>query len=119
MHEYYLQKVNSHIHLQLNIHPSIYIYNNYLNSEALIKNKLNKNKKFYNKNPYITTINGEKVGIYIDDKEHVVSNVCPHMKCNLIFDNFNKTWVCPCHGSEYTLDGEIINGPSCYDIRKD
>lgn len=95
------------------------LYNNYLNSEALIKNKLNKNKKFYNKNPYITTINGEKVGIYIDDKKHVVSNVCPHMKCNLIFDNFNKTWVCPCHGSEYTLDGEIINGPSCNDIRKD
>ena len=41
---------------------------------------------------------------------------CPHMKCNLVFNDEEKTWDCPCHGSRFDLDGKCIEGPSNYDI---
>ena len=39
------------------------------------------------------------------------------MKCNLIFNYIDKTWDCPCHGSRFTIDGDIIEGPSVYNIK--
>lgn len=58
------------------------------------------------------------MAIYIDDqnKEHIVYNKCPHLKCSLIFNEVEKTWDCPCHGSRFDIDGKCIQGPSCYDI---
>jgi len=38
------------------------------------------------------------------------------MKCNLIFNNEEKTWDCPCHGSRFDIDGNVINGPANYSI---
>ena len=57
-------------------------------------------------------------GIYVDDEgeEHIVYNLCPHMKCSLIFNEIEKTWDCPCHGSRFNIDGKSIEGPSNYDI---
>ena len=51
----------------------------------------------------------KRCGIYTDDNgnKHIVSNICPHMKCNLIFNYIDKTWDCPCHGSRFTEDGEV------------
>lgn len=95
------------------------LYSNYLTSSTLINNKFKSNKPFYNENVYIAKINGRKVGIYIDEKnkKHIVSNICPHMKCNLIFNAFDKTWDCPCHGSRFDIDGNVIEGPSVYNIK--
>ena len=61
--------------------------------------------------------NQDKV-IYIDSKgnKHIVKRKCPHMKCRLIFNDKEYTWDCPCHGSRFTLDGKVINGPSKFDI---
>ena len=39
------------------------------------------------------------------------------MKCNLIFNKEELTWDCPCHGSRFTIDGDVIEGPSTYSIR--
>ena len=47
---------------------------------------------------------------------HTVKRICPHMKCKLIFNEKELTWDCPCHGSRFTIDGKVINGPSIYDI---
>ena len=62
--------------------------------------------------------NGIEYAIYTDEKnkEHKIINKCPHLKCKLIFNEFDKTWDCPCHGSRYTLDGKVIKGPSTYSI---
>ena len=66
----------------------------------------------------IEYIDGKKCGVYIDDKgeRHVVSNICPHMKCNLVFNYIDKTWDCPCHASRFDLDGKCISGPSNQNI---
>ena len=34
------------------------------------------------------------------------------MKCPLVFNQKCLTWDCPCHGSRFDLDGNIINTPA-------
>ncbi|MGM9881873.1 MAG: FAD-dependent oxidoreductase, partial [Bacilli bacterium] len=86
-----------------------------------IAGKIKSSKEYYDDNVKIEIIDGKKCGIYIDDKgkKHVVSNICPHMKCNLIFNYIDKTWDCPCHASRFDIDGNIIYGPAVYDIKID
>lgn len=62
--------------------------------------------------------NGVWYGIYKDEKgiEHKVYNKCPHMGCSLTFNHFDKTWDCPCHGSRFGIDGDLVEGPSTYSI---
>ena len=76
------------------------------------------NKLWYSKNVSFEKIDNDDVGIYIDDNgiKHIVYNRCPHMKCGLIFNEEEKTWDCPCHGSRFDVDGHVIEGPSNYDI---
>ena len=60
-------------------------------------------------------IDGKKVLLYSDkikNKNYIVLKKCPHMGCNLIFNEVEKTWDCPCHGSRYSLDGKVIYSPS-------
>ena len=79
-----------------------------------IKSKLNKQKAWYSKNVRFEKRNGKNIAIYTDEnkKEHIVYNKCPHMKCSLVFNREEKTWDCPCHGSRFDIDGNIIEGPS-------
>ena len=90
----------------------------YQNTSAYLKSYISKDKKYYN-NVYFKTIDGKEYGIYIDSnkKEHKIRNLCPHMKCKLIFNNKDKTWDCPCHGSRFDIDGNLIEGPSVDDIK--
>ena len=86
---------------------------------SFISTKINKQKSWYSNRVKFEKRNGKNVAIYIDDdnKEHVVYNLCPHLKCSLIFNEIEKTWDCPCHGSRFSLDGDVIEGPSNYDIK--
>lgn len=88
------------------------------NAYSFIKSKISKNKSWYSDRVKFEMRNGKNVAIYIDDekKEHIVYNICPHMKCSLIFNEVEKTWDCPCHGSRFDLDGKCIEGPSNYNI---
>jgi Rieske Fe-S protein len=37
---------------------------------------------------------------------------CPHLGCSYAFDDGKKHFVCPCHGSEFALDGSLLHGPA-------
>lgn len=65
-------------------------------------------------------IESEKIAAYRDEqnKLHVVSSVCPHMGCIVHFNKTEKSWDCPCHGSRFTVDGEVIEGPSYHDLAR-
>ena len=69
---------------------------------------------FKRNNPYYVKIKGIIYGIYKDDEgiTHKIKLICPHMKCALLFNQKEKTWDCPCHGSRFDLDGNIIETPS-------
>jgi len=88
------------------------------NTYSFVKSKISKQKSWYNENVKFEKRNGDNVAIYIDEnkKEHIVYNLCPHLKCSLIFNEVEKTWDCPCHGSRFDIDGKCIEGPSNYDI---
>ena len=37
---------------------------------------------------------------------------CPHLGCSYAFDDHKRHFVCPCHGSEFALDGRVLHGPA-------
>jgi len=88
------------------------------NAISFLKSKICKNKEWYSQNVKFETRNGKPIAIYTDEKgkEHIVYNLCPHLKCSLIFNEIEKTWDCPCHGSRFDIDGKSIEGPANYDI---
>ncbi|MBQ2639489.1 MAG: FAD-dependent oxidoreductase [Bacilli bacterium] len=87
------------------------------NIKSFVGSKVNKNKSWY-KNVVFKKINGNNVGIYIDEdsNKHIIYNKCPHLGCSLVFNEVEKTWDCPCHGSRFDISGKVITGPSNYDI---
>jgi len=70
--------------------------------------------------PNYVTIKNVLYGVYVDDngEKHIIKLICPHMKCNLIFNKEEKTWDCPCHGSRFDLDGNVIEGPATKSVDK-
>ncbi len=62
----------------------------------------------------IVEINGEKIGVYkeSDNKIYSINPVCKHLGCELSWNNLDKTWDCPCHGSRYDYKGNLLYGPS-------
>lgn len=99
---------------------NLLLYNIEVGSRYIL-NKIHTNKSYYGNDVRIEYVNGKKCGIYIDNdgNRHVVSNICPHMKCNLVFNYIDKTWDCPCHASRFDVDGNVIYGPAVYDIKID
>lgn len=57
---------------------------------------------------------GQTAGVYKDENSeiHLVSATCTHMGCTVSWNNIENTWDCPCHGSRFTITGEVINGPA-------
>ncbi len=86
------------------------------NAKGYIENKVKVSKPWYPSQLTFKTIHGKKVAIYEDGKKHMVYTKCPHMGCELIFNEIEKTWDCPCHASRFDLDGNCIKGPSLYNI---
>ncbi len=78
------------------------------------KSPLNSIDDITNGNGGIVTYNNEKVGIYKDDsgKIFAVKPICKHLGCELSWNNLEKTWDCPCHGSRYDYTGKIITEPT-------
>jgi nitrite reductase/ring-hydroxylating ferredoxin subunit len=48
---------------------------------------------------------------------HSLSAVCTHLACNVAWNHAEQTWDCPCHGSRFSPDGKVINGPAVSDLR--
>lgn len=40
---------------------------------------------------------------------------CPHLGCVLKYNKYEHSWDCPCHGSRFTNDGKLIDGPATDD----
>lgn len=49
---------------------------------------------------------------------HAFSAVCPHMGCMVQWNGDEKSFDCPCHGSRFTKDGTVINGPATTGLEK-
>lgn len=59
-----------------------------------------------------------KIAVYCDDRGsiHRRSAVCPHLGCVVSWNACERTWDCPCHGSKFTAEGRVYNGPANSDL---
>jgi glycine/D-amino acid oxidase-like deaminating enzyme/nitrite reductase/ring-hydroxylating ferredoxin subunit len=62
----------------------------------------------------ILRLEGRKVAAYRDDKGEVslCSPICTHLKCIVGWNEAERTWDCPCHGSRFKPGGEVLSGPA-------
>jgi Rieske Fe-S protein len=60
----------------------------------------------------------KKVAVYKDENNviHAFSAVCPHLGCYVHWNADEKSFDCPCHGSRFSCEGKVINGPALTDL---
>lgn len=62
----------------------------------------------------VVRLKGQPCAVHRDDDGalHAVSAVCTHLGCVLAYNDAERTWDCPCHGSRFGPDGSVLHGPA-------
>ncbi|WP_068689370.1 FAD-dependent oxidoreductase [Thermobifida halotolerans] len=66
----------------------------------------------------VVRVNGQRCAVYRDGSgtAHAVSARCTHLGCIVAFNAAEEAWECPCHGSRFGLDGEVLHGPATHPL---
>ncbi|REB07115.1 FAD-dependent oxidoreductase [Sporosarcina sp. BI001-red] len=90
----------------------------------LIKGKLDRPEKtpetLSNGEGAVITLDGHRKGAFKDDEGnvHIVDTTCTHIGCEVSWNNGERSWDCPCHGSRFSYTGEVIEGPAEKPLQK-
>ena len=59
-----------------------------------------------------------KVAVHKDKsgQVHKLTAVCPHLGCVVAWNSTERTWDCPCHGSRFSAEGRVYQGPANGDL---
>ncbi len=65
-------------------------------------------------------LDGKKTAVYRDEDGtlHALSPVCRHLACIVAWNPAEHSWDCPCHGSRYSGEGRVIQGPATSDLQR-
>ena len=68
----------------------------------------------------IIEVNNQKIGIYKspDGKIYAVKPICTHLGCLLSWNDVDKTWDCPCHGSRFDYKGKNLYDPAFKNLER-
>ncbi|OES46528.1 FAD-dependent oxidoreductase [Domibacillus iocasae] len=68
----------------------------------------------------VVMVDGKKTGAYKDEQGHchLVDTTCTHMGCETTWNDAERSWDCPCHGSRFSYDGEVLEGPAIQPLEK-
>lgn len=63
---------------------------------------------------------GQMVALYRDDEGELtrLSAACTHLGCVVSWNDAEKSWDCPCHGSRFEAGGEVIQGPAIKPLQR-
>src|SRR5690625_1461515 len=87
-------------------------------AKHLVKGKVDrpedKIESIANDSAKIIVYKGERVGVYRDENDQLygVDTTCTHLGCEVNWNDAEKTWDCPCHGSRFTYKGYVVEGPA-------
>jgi len=67
-----------------------------------------------NSGKVIQSKKGKPVAVFRDEEGrcHTFSAMCPHKACDVLWNDSDKCWDCPCHGARFSPKGELIRGPA-------
>jgi glycine/D-amino acid oxidase-like deaminating enzyme/nitrite reductase/ring-hydroxylating ferredoxin subunit len=62
----------------------------------------------------LVRMDGKLIAAFRDDagELHLRSAICTHAGCTVHWNGFERCWDCPCHGSQFSVDGQVLNGPA-------
>lgn len=86
---------------------------------GLISSELKNRKKLTLKLNELTYDVTKKGGFFIiknGKNLKAFSTTCTHLGCSLNFDSLHQKFVCPCHKSEFSLEGKVLKGPAKRDL---
>lgn len=68
----------------------------------------------------IIKYHGNRVAAYRDATGSLFlhDSTCTHMGCELVYNDAEKTFDCPCHGSRFNYEGKVIEGAAIDDLKK-
>ncbi|MDD5018142.1 MAG: FAD-dependent oxidoreductase, partial [Eubacteriales bacterium] len=68
----------------------------------------------------VLRIGGKAQAVYRDKEGgvHAYKAHCTHMGCPLEYNEAENSFDCPCHGSRFSMDGEVIEGPAKQPLEK-
>jgi nucleotide-binding universal stress UspA family protein/nitrite reductase/ring-hydroxylating ferredoxin subunit len=66
----------------------------------------------------LVDVQGRRLAVYKGEDGTLIalSPRCQHMGCTVDWNDAERTWDCPCHGSRYAYDGTVIRGPAKKDL---
>ncbi|HEX6445272.1 MAG TPA: FAD-dependent oxidoreductase [Streptosporangiales bacterium] len=62
----------------------------------------------------VVRLDGERRAVHRDKdgQAHVLSATCTHLGCIVAYNDAERSWDCPCHGSRFGVDGGVLQGPA-------
>lgn len=62
----------------------------------------------------IVSVEGRKLAVARDGAGviHALNPTCTHLGCDVAWNQAESSWDCPCHGSRFSTEGHVLNGPA-------